>query len=47
MKKIFQNKAIILLFVLMLGFTFLKSTSINSLEEGINSSSNSIVYKNA
>lgn len=45
MKNLFKNKAIIGLFILMLGFTYVKSTPINNLEE-TNTNKEEIVYKN-
>jgi len=45
MKTIIQKKAIIGLFILMLGFTYISAPTKN-LEENVNSSKSDIVYKN-
>ena len=46
MKKLLKGKAVIGLFILMLGFTYIKSTPTNTLNETKNTLKEEIVYKN-
>lgn len=46
MKKLLKGKAIIYLFIIMLGFTYIKSTPTNTLNNGKTIEKEEIVYKN-
>ena len=46
MKELFKSKAVLGMFVLMLGFVYIKSTPVNNLDIENNIKEDVIVYKN-